>query len=136
MTSHRNDWRRWIGIGLIALAPFAADVAHAQFAPSAPEAPTSRTFKKSGTATRDMVAAANPLAAKAGRQILAAGGSAIDAAMAVQFVLNLVEPQSSGIGGGAFCVHWDNQKVATLDGRETAPLAANPGDFSRPTASR
>jgi gamma-glutamyltranspeptidase/glutathione hydrolase len=132
MTYRRNDWRRWIGIGLIALAPVAADVARAQFAPSAPEAPTSRTFKKSGTATRDMVAAANPLAAEAGRQILAAGGSAVDAAVAVQFVLNLVEPQSSGIGGGAFLLHWDNQKVATLDGRETAPLAAKPERFLTP----
>ena len=57
--------------------------------------------------TKDMVAAANPLAAQAGREILAAGGSAVDAAIAVQLVLNLVEPQSSGIGGGAFMVFWD-----------------------------
>ena len=54
-----------------------------------------------------MVAAANPLAAQAGREILASGGSAVDAAVAVQLVLNLVEPQSSGIGGGAFMVVWD-----------------------------
>ena len=76
-----------------------------------------------------MVAAANPLAAQAGREILAAGGTAADAAVAVQFVLNLVEPQSSGIGGGAFIVHWDGSSIATLDGRETAPAAAKPERF-------
>jgi gamma-glutamyltranspeptidase len=54
-----------------------------------------------------MVAAANPHAARAGIEILRAGGSAIDAAIAVQMVLNLVEPQSSGIGGGAFALHWE-----------------------------
>jgi gamma-glutamyltranspeptidase/glutathione hydrolase len=79
-----------------------------------------------------MVAAANPLAAQAGREILAAGGSAVDAAVAVQLVLNLVEPQSSGIGGGAFMVHWDGTNVVTLDGRETAPAAAKPERFLGP----
>ena len=69
----------------------------------------------------DAAATANPLAATAGREILRAGGSAADAAIAIQLVLNLVEPQSSGIGGGAFFVHWDEagRKVTTLDGRET-----------------
>jgi gamma-glutamyltranspeptidase/glutathione hydrolase len=79
-----------------------------------------------------MVAAANPLAAEAGRQILAAGGSAVDAAIAVQLVLNLVEPQSSGIGGGAFMVFWDGQTMTTLDGREKAPAAAKPERFLGP----
>jgi gamma-glutamyltranspeptidase/glutathione hydrolase len=81
-----------------------------------------------------MVAAANPLAAEAGREILRAGGSAVDAAVAVQLVLNLVEPQSSGIGGGAFLVHWDgqNRTIATLDGREVAPAAARPDRFLGP----
>ncbi len=80
-----------------------------------------------------MAAAANPLAASAGREILRAGGSAVDAAIAVQLVLNLVEPQSSGIGGGAFLVHWDEaaRKVTTLDGRETAPAAAKPDRFMK-----
>ncbi len=64
-----------------------------------------------------MVAAANPLAAEAGRDILRAGGSAADAAIAVQLVLNLVEPQSSGIGGGAFLVHWDEARKQVLDPR-------------------
>ena len=79
-----------------------------------------------------MVAAANPLAAQAGREILASGGSAIDAAVAVQLVLNLVEPQSSGIGGGAFMVVWDGSAITTLDGRETAPAAAKPERFLGP----
>ena len=97
----------------------------------APEGATGRTTRSMGYATQHMVAAANPLAAEAGRQILRAGGSAVDAAITVQLVLNLVEPQSSGIGGGAFMVHWDQarRKVTTLDGRETAPASATPDRF-------
>jgi gamma-glutamyltranspeptidase / glutathione hydrolase len=76
-------------------------------------------------APRAMVAAANPLASRAGLQMLQAGGSAIDAAVAVQMVLTLVEPQSSGIGGGAFLMHWDGRTLQALDGRETAPAAAD-----------
>jgi gamma-glutamyltranspeptidase/glutathione hydrolase len=74
-----------------------------------------------------MVVTANPLATKAGCDVLRAGGSAADAAVAVQMVLGLVEPQSSGIGGGAFVVHYDaaSKTVQTYDGRETAPAAAN-----------
>lgn len=78
-----------------------------------------------------MVAAANPLAVEAGRKVLRAGGSAVDAAIATQMVLNVVEPQSSGIGGGGFLVHYDKKsgKVATYDGRETAPAGARPDMF-------
>ena len=76
-------------------------------------------------ASRQMAAAANPLAAEAGRDILAAGGSALDAAIAMQMVLTLVEPQSSGIGGGAFLLHWDGKRVQSFDGRETAPRAVD-----------
>jgi gamma-glutamyltranspeptidase/glutathione hydrolase len=81
-----------------------------------------------------MVAAANPLAADAGIAILRKGGSAIDAAIAVQLVLNLVEPQSSGIGGGAFIVHHDaaSKTTTSYDGRETAPAAARPDRFLGP----
>ncbi|SEF42693.1 gamma-glutamyltransferase [Jhaorihella thermophila] len=82
-------------------------------------------------ARRWMVAAANPLAVEAGAAILARGGSAADAMVAVQAVLGLVEPQSSGLGGGAFLVWHDaaTGRLITLDGRETAPLAARPTLF-------
>lgn len=78
-----------------------------------------------------MITAANPLAARAGADILRAGGSAADAMVAVQSVLGLVEPQSSGLGGGAFLVWFDAETglISTLDGRETAPLAATPRLF-------
>ena len=97
-----------------------------------PEAATTRTEKAAGLtvpAKRFAVTAANPLAAQAGREVLRAGGSAVDAAIAVQAVLGLVEPQSSGIAGGAFLLHWDGREVAAFDGRETAPAAATPELF-------
>ncbi|WP_235533748.1 MULTISPECIES: gamma-glutamyltransferase family protein [unclassified Roseateles] len=97
-----------------------------------PEAATTRTAKPVGLtqpAQRFAVTAANPLAAQAGLEILRAGGSAIDATVAVQAVLGLVEPQSSGIAGGAFLLHWDGKQVQTLDGRETASGAATPEMF-------
>lgn len=123
--------RAWsaAGLGFVA-ALAAAPLARAQQT-VAPEAATGRAAKQLGAATRYMVAAANPLAADAGRQILRSGGNAVDAAIAVQLVLNLVEPQSSGLGGGAFMVHWDQARraVSTLDGRETAPAAAGPDLF-------
>lgn len=82
-------------------------------------------------ASRHMIASANPLATEAGLEILRQGGSAIDAAIAAQMVLNLVEPQSSGIGGGGFLVHYaaGSGEIATYDGRETAPASANPYMF-------
>jgi gamma-glutamyltranspeptidase/glutathione hydrolase len=83
-------------------------------------------------ATRHMAASAHPLATQAGREILRAGGSAVDAAIAMQLVLGLVEPQSSGLGGGAFLLHWDGRRIATYDGRETAPTAADETLFLRP----
>ncbi|WP_342128455.1 gamma-glutamyltransferase family protein [Hydrogenophaga sp. OTU3427] len=93
--------------------------------PRQPEAASGYT-EKPGWATRSFaVAAANPLATDAGYQILKAGGSAVDAAIAVQMVLTLVEPQSSGIGGGAFLLHHDGRTTAAYDGRETAPAAAD-----------
>ncbi|HEY3919379.1 MAG TPA: gamma-glutamyltransferase [Stellaceae bacterium] len=83
---------------------------------------------------RNMVAAANPIAAAAGRDILRKGGNAIDAAIATQLVLNLVEPESSGIGGGAFLVYYaaKDRHVTTFDGRETAPAAAKGDRFIGP----
>jgi gamma-glutamyltranspeptidase/glutathione hydrolase len=81
-----------------------------------------------------MVAAAHPLAVEAGLEILRGGGSATDAAIATQLVLNLVEPQSSGIGGGGFLVHFDARRrsLQTYDGRETAPAGARPDRFLKP----
>lgn len=83
------------------------------------------------SAERFMVAAAHPRAAEAGYEVLARGGHAVDAMVAVQLMLNLVEPQSSGIGGGAFLLYWDaaDQRLYTFDGRETAPAAAGPDLF-------
>jgi len=97
----------------------------------APKAATGHASRAAVTATKYMAAAANPLATEAGRAILRAGGSAVDAAVAIQLVLNLVEPQSSGIGGGAFIVHYAAaaKKLTTYDGRETAPAAATPERF-------
>jgi gamma-glutamyltranspeptidase/glutathione hydrolase len=82
-------------------------------------------------AKRYLVAAAHPLAAQAGYEVLKRGGSALDAAVAVQMVLGLVEPESSGIGGGAFLLHWSERekKLRSYDGRETAPAAARPDRF-------
>lgn len=93
--------------------------------PLAPESASGfRTDLKTQHAEKYMAAAANPLAAEAGREMLRRGGSAIDAAIAMQAVLTLVEPQSSGIGGGALIVLWDGKTVRTYDGRETAPAGA------------
>ncbi len=82
-------------------------------------------------AAHEMVVTENPLATKAGLDVLKAGGTAADAMVAVQTVLGLVEPQSSGLGGGAFLVWYDADagKVTTFDGRETAPDAATPSLF-------
>ena len=97
-----------------------------------PEGASGLTAKPGWTFRQHAVAAANPLATEAGAQILRAGGSAVDAAIAVQMVLTLVEPQSSGIGGGAFLLHFDGRRVQAFDGRETAPQAATPQLFLRP----
>ena len=85
-----------------------------------------------------MVAVANPHAATAGARVLKDGGTAADAMVAVQAVLGLVEPQSSGIGGGAFLVWFDatTGKLTTLDGRETAPMAATPQLFQNTNGER
>ena len=97
--------------------------------PPAPEAASGSTAKPGWAFARRAVAAAHPLATEAGLQMLRAGGSALDAAIAVQMVLGLVEPQSSGIGGGAFLLHFDGRRVQAFDGRETAPAAARPDLF-------
>ena len=93
--------------------------------PIQPEGSSGYAEKPGWTTSKFAVAAANPLATDAGYQVLRAGGSAVDAAIAVQMVLTLVEPQSSGIGGGAFLLHYNGRDVEAFDGRETAPAAAD-----------
>lgn len=97
--------------------------------PEQPEAASGNNAKPGWAYARQAVAAANPLATDAGHQVLRAGGSALDAAIAVQMVLGLVEPQSSGIGGGAFLLHFDGRQVTAHDGRETAPAGARSDMF-------
>lgn len=101
-------------------------IAMAQDRP-APESTAAIEPRAAMTATKWIAVAAHPLAAEAGREVLASGGSAADAAVAVQLVLNLVEPQSSGIGGGAFALYWSaaEGRLTSFDGRETAPMAAD-----------
>lgn len=114
----------------LTLSPFfvQADQAADSVAPELSSGSEQKTLVKS---PHWMVTAANPLASQAGAEILRQGGNAIDAMVTVQLMLDLVEPQSSGIGGGAFLVYWDQKKKAltTFDGRETAPLDATPGLF-------
>ncbi|HSG02411.1 MAG TPA: gamma-glutamyltransferase [Marinobacterium sp.] len=98
----------------------------------APEAATALASTQGPTsAQRFMVAAANPLAAQAGYEVLKRGGHAIDAMVAIQAMLGLVEPQSSGLGGGAFLIYRDaaSGEITSFDGRETAPLKATPDLF-------
>lgn len=115
------------GLALLVLALGAT----AQPRQPAPEHPSGWTDKQPVAAKRWMVAAANPHATEAGYRILDQGGSAVDAAIAVQLVLGLTEPQSSGIGGGAFILLHDARakKLIAYDGRETAPATAKPDRF-------
>ncbi len=117
---------------LFVLAFLLTSPAYAQEAPALPpEGASSVTPKQAVTAKDWMVVAANPLATEAGAEILRAGGNAVDAMVGIQLVLGLVEPQSSGLGGGAFLVYWDakEKKLTTFDGRETAPSEATPTLF-------
>jgi gamma-glutamyltranspeptidase/glutathione hydrolase len=101
-------------------------------APASPPAPKPiAASKPSATTPSGFVAAANPLAVEAGLRVLRDGGSAADAAVAIQAVLSLVEPQSSGLGGGSFMTFYDAKtgKVTAYDGREKAPAAATPDLF-------
>jgi gamma-glutamyltranspeptidase/glutathione hydrolase len=126
--------RRWLppcvaALLALAAAPAPAGTPAAQRA--APETASGFQERRAVRAERYMVASANPHATQAGLAVLEAGGSALDAAIAAQLVLNLVEPQSSGIGGGAFLLHWSEpaRRISVYDGRETAPAAAQPDRF-------
>ena len=112
--------------------PSAADVALPEAASPGRPAPAAGAKAPRTAFAREAVAAAHPLAAEAGAAVLASGGNALDAAIAAQFVLSVVEPQASGLGGGGFLLHWDGREVAAWDGRETAPAAAGPDWFLRP----
>lgn len=102
-----------------------------------PEAPGGAGDGGRAVGHHRMVVAAHPLAAEAGAAILAEGGSAVDAMVAVQAVLGLVEPQSSGLGGGAFVIYWDaaTRALTTYDARETAPRSATPAYFLGPNGA-
>ena len=127
-----NTWRLVLGGSLaLVLAFHASEFAPRLHAFEQPEGESGFLPKPLVKAKRHMVVAAHPLAAEAGLAILRQGGSAVDAGIAVQMVLNLVEPQSSGIGGGGYILHWDKsaKRLTSIDGRETAPAAASPELF-------
>ncbi|MGI5309562.1 gamma-glutamyltransferase [Rheinheimera sp. WS51] len=113
-------------LGLLISSACSPDIAMSSQESREPEAATGLYQQQLVSAEQYMVSAAHPLAVQAGKNILAKGGSAVDAAIATQLMLGLVEPQSSGLGGGAFMLHWqaDNQQLTTFDGREKAPAAA------------
>ena len=115
----------------MALAGCAGGVLSGPWSPPVPATPSAPVAAPVPTARGPFVAAANPLAVEAGLKVLREGGSAVDAAVAVQAVLGLVEPQSSGLGGGAFMMVFDagTGAVTSYDGRETAPAAATPELF-------
>jgi gamma-glutamyltranspeptidase / glutathione hydrolase len=114
---------------LTACATTPADFIYAPY--QQPEGASGLTEKPGWATAKFAVAAANPLATDAGYQVLKAGGSAVDAAIAVQLVLGLVEPQSSGIAGGAFLLHHDGKKTEAFDGRETAPAGVDENLFMK-----
>src|SRR6267378_728001 len=123
--SKEGSWRKAFAVVGVFLA------ASSLCAKPAPEPATAVVPKQLVTSQHFMVVAAHPLAARAGYDAIRQGGSAVDAAIATELVLNLVEPQSSGIGGGGFLLHYAAReaKLEAYDGRETAPARAKPGRF-------
>lgn len=127
MNASRRVTRRLASALVLALAACVAPLPHDPgLQPEAATAPVARSLQHF---EQEAVVAAHPLAAEAGARILREGGSALDAAISAQLVLGLVEPQSSGIGGGAFLLHWDGRRVRAYDGRETAPAAVDESLF-------
>jgi len=121
--------RRWVRICALAvpILSLVPGTAAAQTPPAQPEAASGQTARALVLGRHMMAATANPHATRAAFMMLERGGSALDATIAAQMVLTLTEPQSSGIGGGAFLIHYDarSRLVQAWDGRETAPAAAN-----------
>ena len=117
-------------LGLLLLLAFGVVDAHADDRPQ-PEAATGFVPRPVVVGRRSMAVTANPHATQAAVAMLARGGSAVDAAIAAQLALNVVEPQSSGIGGGGFLLYYERAsgRVLAHDGRETAPVAARPDRF-------
>ncbi|MFA5596615.1 MAG: gamma-glutamyltransferase, partial [Pusillimonas sp.] len=120
----------WAGC-ILAVVLAALPISSRADPPPDPEAAVSTTRHPLAEATQFMVSAANPLATRVGVGILEKGGNAVDAAIAVQLILGLVEPQSSGIGGGGFMLVYDQaeQRLTSFDARETAPMAAHYRQF-------
>ena len=118
---------------MLAAASLSTGAAAQVARPLQPESASGRSAQTLAHAKQYMIAAAHPLAVDAGLAMLASGGSAVDAAIATQLVLNLVEPQSSGLGGGAFLLHHNDKTGATraYDGRETAPAGVTAELFLR-----
>jgi gamma-glutamyltranspeptidase/glutathione hydrolase len=136
MIAALRSWAAVVSLAVLAAAASPARVHADPGLPRAqlePEALSGRSDRARATAKSYMIASAHPAASEAGRAILSAGGSATDAAIAAQLVLGLVEPQSSGLGGGAFLLAWDQaaKALTSYDGRETAPAAATPDRFMR-----
>ena len=118
-----------LAVALVLGAPVQSQTATATLEQVLPEGTQALATRQSVTARDFMIAAAHPLAVEAGYDVLARGGSAADAAVAVQAMLTLVEPQSSGLGGGGFVLHWNaaTGTLSSLDARERAPEAADEG---------
>ena len=119
----------WLNLGLLTFVgacsnPHPPQTTTNNVNANTPEVASGWQHKDGWRTEKSAVAAANPMATEAGLQILQRGGNALDAAIAVQMVLGLVEPQSSGIGGGAFLLYDDQGKITAYDGRETAPAGA------------
>jgi gamma-glutamyltranspeptidase / glutathione hydrolase len=132
-TSTWAAMRRVLACAAFATLLACAGTAVAPPAPPAQPEAASGWVDKPGWATRRFaVAAANPIAVQTGYRIIREGGTAVDAAVAMQMVLALVEPQSSGLGGGAFLIHYDGRRTEAFDGRETAPAAADEKLFLGP----
>lgn len=132
-TALRRGW--WVGLLALGLAGPVVARDRAELERPAPEAAVASQGGATATGREFMVVAAHPLASEAGAAMLRAGGSAVDAVIAVQMVLTLVEPQSSGIGGGALALLFDGRTVRAFDGREAAPRAVREDIFLNPDGS-